>query len=160
MKGTQTLWPTIRSPTLSIRFLIAMAEVEKLAYGDAPSIWQAEGMPEGRDKEHWVAAEREVLMAEASPSLGTRFTAGEDVPNIRSASGAGGPAAQHDGSGDEPFEASDSPMTAGAPCGLASQSIQFGLPCGYISRPIFLPELRIAGFLAHPRRGRDHGWLS
>jgi hypothetical protein len=78
-------------------------------------IWQAEGMPEGREKEHWTAAEREVLMAEAEPSLGTPLTAGGDIPNIRSVSSAGVPAAQHDGSGDEPFEAPESPMTAGAP---------------------------------------------
>jgi hypothetical protein len=78
-------------------------------------MWQAEGMPEGREREHWLAAEREVLMAEAEPSLGTPLVAGDNIPDIRSASGAGVPAAQHDGSGDELSEAPEAPMTAGAP---------------------------------------------
>jgi hypothetical protein len=78
-------------------------------------MWQAEGMPEGREKEHWIAAEREVLMAEAEPSLGTPLPSGDNIPDIRSASGAGVPAAQHDGSGDELSEAPEAPMTAGAP---------------------------------------------
>ena len=78
-------------------------------------MWQAEGMPEGHEEEHWLAAEREVLMAEAEPSLGTPLVAGDNIPDIRSASGAGVPAAQHDGSGDELSEAPEAPMTAGAP---------------------------------------------
>jgi len=78
-------------------------------------LWQAEGMPEGREQEHWLAAEREVLLAEPEPTMGVPVAAAGDIPDIRSPSTAGIPGAQHDTSGDNTFEAPKSPMTSGGP---------------------------------------------
>jgi hypothetical protein len=76
-------------------------------------LWQAEGMPEGREHEHWLAAEREFMMAESEPSLGTPMVPGEDIPPIRSAS-AGGPRPGGDGTGNDPSDKAIAPKTSGA----------------------------------------------
>jgi hypothetical protein len=78
-------------------------------------MWEAEGKPEGREHDHWLAAEREVLMAEPEPTLGVPITQGKDIPGVRSAGGAGVPGAQPDNANRGRSEAPMAPKTAGAP---------------------------------------------
>lgn len=69
----------------------------------AHEIWEAAGRPEGREQEHWFAAEREFVDLERpDPSMGTPTVPGEDVPAVR------GPDGDRN---DEPAP----PKTAGAP---------------------------------------------
>ncbi len=77
----------------------------------AYDLWVAEGQPEGKEQEHWLRAEREVLLAEPKPSLGTPTVPGKENPDIRGADGA----VQHVGIGEAAPEAAAVPKTAGAP---------------------------------------------
>lgn len=57
----------------------------------AYEIWQAEGCPQGRDLEHWLAAEREVSAKDAAPSAENKAPAsGEPEANARPAWTNGG----------------------------------------------------------------------
>ena len=51
-------------------------------------LWQAQGMPEGREQEHWLTAEREILMAQPAPTMGTPIMPGEQIPGIRAVGGS------------------------------------------------------------------------
>jgi Protein of unknown function (DUF2934) len=44
------------------------AEIERRAY----AIWEREGRPQGRDFEHWLAAEAELRAAGAAPTAASR----------------------------------------------------------------------------------------
>jgi hypothetical protein len=64
-------------------------------------LWQAQGMPEGREQEHWLTTEREILMAQPTPTMGTPIMPGEqqsvggtdqlDEPTAPKTSGASTP---------------------------------------------------------------------
>ena len=80
----------------------------------AHELWQAEGMPAGRESDHWLAAEREEADKERSePSLGEPIVPGTSIPGIRSSADS----ASTDGD-----EAVAAPKTAGAPKPAADTS--------------------------------------
>lgn len=78
-------------------------------------LWQANGMPEGREMEHWLQAEREVLTAEPDPTMGTPIIAGEDIPAMRSPEADGlNTSEEPDALGRDRGKAPSAPKTAGA----------------------------------------------
>jgi hypothetical protein len=72
----------------------------------AYDLWVTEGTPEGREHEHWLKAEREIMMTEPDSSMGTPITPFEDIPQVRSP-GAAMP-------GEKEGVASVTPSTSGA----------------------------------------------
>lgn len=47
----------------------------------AYDLWVAEGSPQGRQQEHWLQAEREIMMAEPESSIGMPTTPLDDIPS-------------------------------------------------------------------------------
>jgi hypothetical protein len=79
------------------------------------AIWEAEGMPPGRDVDHWIAAEREESSEEnQSPSLGTPLVEGAAIPDIRAADPGGLTDEQRDPTRADGNEAPTVPKTSGA----------------------------------------------
>ena len=50
-------------------------------------LWQARGMPEGREQEHWLMAQREILTVQPAPTMGMPIMPGEQIPGIQSVCG-------------------------------------------------------------------------
>jgi hypothetical protein len=84
-------------------------------------LWQAEGMPEGKETEHWLVAEREVLLAEPEPTLGVPIDT-KGIAPVRSARSAGLPEPKPGSPGRSPSRSTKTPSTAGAPKPAADTS--------------------------------------
>jgi Protein of unknown function (DUF2934) len=85
------------------------ARIRRRAY----EIWEAAGRPEGREQEHWFAAEHESgLGKNSSASLGTPINPGETIPTVRN-SGAIAGGDQNGPPANNPND--NAPKTAGAP---------------------------------------------
>lgn len=84
------------------------SRVRRRAY----DLWEAAGRPEGREMDHWLAAEREEPNDNPAASLGTPTVPGEKIAGIRAADPGGLRGDQKD-----PLrnEAPKAPRTAGAP---------------------------------------------
>ena len=54
----------------------------------AHQLWEADGRPEGREQEHWLAAETEIAREDGVP-VEDEVSAGEIMENIGEALGAG-----------------------------------------------------------------------
>ena len=63
---------------------MSMTQIDNLIRERAYAIWEREGRPEGRERQHWEQAAREILAAGESARTSQKAKPGKAPPKARS----------------------------------------------------------------------------